>query len=292
MIPGEARMRTNISGFNGYPCAVSALLMAGLLNLSISVSAATNDVIGVYTNWPTIWTPLNGLNDPDDGLLATHTDFVGDTTNPAGYYASTNGYVFFRQRVHANTTDQTTFNNAFFVLINLIGTNYNAGTGEDGYPDYSFVWDGLNNTQISNHGLEMQIRNATNILWEGCSMDDIDLNTGTKKANDINGDNRTTDGYLRVISEQSTTNFSVTTVIDFAVKWSYLQTYTGLNTNQAWKVAFASNIAGANDHEWLTGGDIAGGASPTSPTTNGWTSIWSTPTGSEPLPRPSFFSFF
>ena len=31
-------------------------------------SAATNNIIGTYANWPTNWVPVNALNDPDDGL--------------------------------------------------------------------------------------------------------------------------------------------------------------------------------------------------------------------------------
>jgi hypothetical protein len=273
------------------PLGVVVFFVAGLMSLLTSSSfSATNEVIGSTTNWPATWIPLNGLNDPNDGLVKTHLEFVGDTTNACGYYASTNGYVFFRQRVQANTTNQTTFGNAHFVLINLIGTNYNAGVGEDGGPDYAFGWDNYNNTDISKHGLEMQVRNTIGMTWATSNLEDIDKDAARKDINDINGDSRTTDGYIRVISEQNTTNFNFTTVIDYAVKWSYLQTYTGLNTNQSWKVAFAS-LDSNNDHGDIKNGDIAGGASPSSPVTNGWTSIMTTPTGLEITPRGSFFSF-
>jgi hypothetical protein len=270
---------------------VAYLFVFGFISLFVPNShSETNEVIGSYSNWPTDWIPLNGLNDPNDGLAKTHLDFVGNTTNACGFYASTNGYVFFRQRVQANTTNQTTFGNAHFVLINLIGTNYNAGLGEDGYPDYAFGWDNYNNTDIAKHGLEMQVRNTVGSSWSTSNLADIDGDAARKAINDINGDGRTTDGYVRVISEQNTTNFNFTTVIDYAVKWSYLQTYTGLNSNQSWKVAFAS-LDSSNDHGDIKNGDIAGGASPSSPLTNGWTEIYSTPTGSEFSHQGTFFSF-
>jgi hypothetical protein len=267
------------------------LFLAGFLNHFTSTSlAATNEVIGSYGNWPTTWIPLNGLNDPNDGLAKTHLDFVGDTTNSAGFYASTNGYLFFRQRVQANTTNQTTFGNAHFVLINLIGTNYNQGVGEDGNPDYAFGWDNYNNTDIAKHGLEMQVRATIGATWSTSNLADIDGDPSSKAINDINGNSRTTDGYVRVISDQNTTNFNFTTVIDYAVQWSYLQTYTGLNSNQSWKVAFAS-LDSNNDHGDIKNGDIAGGASPSSPVTNGWISLMTTPTGLAIPPRGTYFSF-
>jgi hypothetical protein len=284
-------MNLDVKNFGQLKRYLSSLLVAGVLGFFVTASLAeTNNVVGFYSNWPTTWIPLNGLNDPDDGLAKTHLDFVGDTTNPCGFYASTNGYVFFRQRVNANTTDQTTFNQAHFVMINLIGTNYNAGIGEDGYPDYAFGWDNYNNSPIEKHGLEMQIRATIGSTWATSKLEDIDGNASEKAINDINGDGRTTDGYVRVISEQNTANFDLTTFIDYAVQWSYLQTYTGLNTNQSWKVAFAS-LDSNNDHGFIKDGDIAAGANPTSPLTNGWISIVTTPTGSETPPRGSYFAF-
>jgi hypothetical protein len=285
-------MNVATKDFNRLTRYLSSLLVAwGFIFFAPVSSAATNEVIGSYANWPTTWIPLNGLNDASNGLTKTHLDFVGDTNNAAGFYASTNGYLFFRQRLQANTTNQTTFGNAHFVLINLIGTNYHLGAGEDGYPDYAFGWDNFNNTDIAKHGLEMQVRGALGSTWETSKLEDIDGDASAKAINDINGNSRTTDGYIRVINEQGTTNFNFTTFIDYAVKWSYLQTYTGLNTNQSWKVAFAS-LDSQNDHQFIKDGDIAGGADPTSPLTNGWLSIVSSPTASEYKPLSTFFSFF
>jgi hypothetical protein len=105
-------------------------------------------------------------------------------------------------------------------------------------------------------------------------MDDIDLQDAQKAINDINGNSRTTDGYLRTIDRVATTNFGETTFVDFAVSWSYLYQYTGLRSNQLWKVAFAS-IANATDHNFITG-DVSGGASPASLVTEGWSNWGST----------------
>lgn len=277
-------MTTCITNFKRFSrCAGMLFIAMGLCLVTSTSRAATNDVIGSYSNWPTTWIPLNGLNDANNGLGKTQLDFVGDTTNPSGFYASTNDYVFFRQRIQVNSTNQTTFNDAHFVMINLIGSNYISGSlqagADDGKPDYAFAWDSFNNVTPSSHGLEMQVRGTVGTRWNNTSMLDIDGNSNSKGANDINGNSRTTDGYLRVISEQSTANFSSTTFIDYAVKWSYLQTYTGLTSNQSWKVAFASLDSG-NDHSVIDAGDIAGGVSPTSAPTNGWISLSSTPTSS------------
>jgi hypothetical protein len=255
---------------------VGRLFLAGSLCLFTSTSlATTNEVIGSYSNWPTTWHPLNTLNDTNDGISA-QLDFVGSTTNPAAFYVSTNGYVFFRQRMQAGTAPA--FSGANFVLINLIGTNYGMSAGaDDGKPDYGFAWDSKSNNN-NTHGLEMQVRSSIGATWATTSMTDIDGSIGSKGINDINGNSRTTDGYLRTIDQQSTTNFGVTTFIDFAVSWSYLQTYTGLKSNQSWRVAFGS-LANATDHGAIDG-DIAGMVNPTDPITNGWVTFSSTPTSS------------
>jgi hypothetical protein len=254
-------------------------------------AGATLEVVGSYTNWPTTWIPLNNLNDPNDGLGKSQLDFVGDSTNSVGFYASTNGYVFFRQRLKINSANRGQFNDSHFVLINLVGTNYGyTSTTDDGFPDYAFAWDSFNNVKASDHGLEMQVRGFGNPTWAESYMSDIDTNSDIKGTFDINGNSRTTDGYLRVISDQNTTNFGLTTFIDYAVKWSYLQTYTTLNSNQTWKVTFAS-LDNGNDHSVIANGDITGGINPSSPTTNGWMLLYSTLTGSEPPHQGTFFSF-
>jgi hypothetical protein len=273
-------------------CLAFFLIAGGVSFFSTPALATTNNVIRECNNWPTTWIPLNALDDGYEGKA--HIDFVGNASNHCGFYAFTNDYVFFRQRVHTNTTDDSVFDNAFFVVINLIGTNYGAGVGEDGYPDYTFAWDSVNRTDVTQHGLEMQIRAVGSVsTWSAIKFNDIDGdNPNFKRVEDINYETRT-DGCVRVISEQSTIDFGVTTFIDYAVKWSYLQTYTGLNSNQTWKVTFASNIVSKNstDHEFLNG-DIAGGAELTSdPTTTGWATVMTTPTGSATPPQGTYFSF-
>jgi hypothetical protein len=258
-------------------------LLSGFLLIASCLSATTYNVIGTYANWPTNWVAMNGLNDLDDGLTRTQLDFVGNTVNPGAYYGFNNEYVFFRQRVNIDTVSSlSVFQDAHLVLIDLVGQDYNTTTktlqtGSDGYPDYGFAWDSKSNINAS-HGLEMVVRSTTATYWNGINMDDIDGSAGQKLANDINGNSRTTDGYMRVIDQQGTSAFSNTTFIDFAVKWSYLQQYTGLTSNQSWRVAFAS-ISQATDHNNINA-DVSGGASPSSLATSGWASISSSPMSS------------
>ena len=264
-------------------CAVLLLSGIAFLGTAPRLFATTNTVIGTYANWPTNWVVLGNANDPYDGNASNpQIDFVGDSTNPCGYYAYTTDYVFFRQRVQVGTVAAGTFHDSHFVLIDIVGQDYNTvtktlQTGNDGQPDYAFAWDSKSNDPTK-HGLEMMVRITTNSVWSGVQMDDIDTNNAAKVTNDINGNSRTTDGYLRTIDSQSTTNFGTTTFIDYAVSWSYLKTYTGLTSNQTWRVAFASR-ADSTDHNTFTG-DISGGANPGSSTTQGWFQVYSTPTSS------------
>ncbi len=257
-------------------CWMLVALSVAWLGSAVPLSATTYNVIGTYADWPTNWVPVNALNDPDDGLANVQLDFVGDAANPGAYYASNTEYVFFRQRVDLDTASaMSVFHDAHLVLIDLAGQDYNTTTkalqsGSDGYPDYGFAWDSKSNDNTK-HGLEMVVRSTAATYWNGINMDDIDYSVGQKLANDINGGGRTTDGYLRVIDQQSTTVFGGTTYIDYAVKWSYLQAYTGLTSNQVWRVAFGS-ISDATDHNNLNA-DISGGASPASLSTNGWAQI-------------------
>lgn len=277
---------TKIS-LNRHGMVIFFMAVYGLLGISTGFASTTNNVIGTYASWPTNWVALNSLNDPTDGVAHPESDFVGDTTNSGAYYARNSDYVFFRMRVQIDTViPGTTFHNAHFVLINLIGSNYvsgalQAGT-DDGNPDYAFTWDSKSNDNTK-HGLEMSVRSVIGVDWKSTRMDDVDGDAGKKGTNDINGlisgsTYRTTDGYVRTIDQAGTTNFGMTTVIDYAVKWSYLQTYTGLTSNQQWRVALAS-IDNATDHNPLTT-DIAGGATPSSLVTQGWSTVYSTPTSS------------
>jgi hypothetical protein len=244
--------------------------------LASGVLADTNNVIGTHDNWPTNWIPVASLNDPNDGLANRQLDFVGDASSPGGYYRVASDYVYFRMRVQLGTNNNS-FTDAHFVLINVASNNYSGsalveGT-DDGYPDYGFAWDSKANDPTK-HGLEMMVRETVNNSWGGVKMDDIDLQSAQKLINDINGNSRTTDGYLRTIDRVATPTFGETTFVDFAVSWSYLYQYTGLRSNQLWKVAFAS-IANATDHNFITG-DVSGGASPASLVTEGWSNWGST----------------
>lgn len=101
-------------------------------------------------------------------------------------------------------------------------------------------------------------------------MDDVDGSNGGKAAPDFNNGARTGDGYIRTVDNQSTTNFGITTFVDFAVSCAYLD-YVKLNTSPVIDLTCGQNlyfqlasINNANDHNNLTG-DIGGGQSPSDP---------------------------
>ncbi|HYN77956.1 MAG TPA: PEP-CTERM sorting domain-containing protein [Lamprocystis sp. (in: g-proteobacteria)] len=266
------------------------LTLTALAAMPLVGSAATIDQIGVFPNWPTSWTPIPGLNDPVDGGLAAKVDFVGDATDPGGYFANEGGYLFFRMRVNEGTVIGTypsatrTFQDSLMVLIDVVGATINTGTGlltptetdeNQRKPDYGFAWDARLNPV--GHGLEMQRGSGTFIYqgnWNTASMEDLDNSAGSKLVNDINGVGgaRSGDGYVRTIDGQATTNFGSTSYIDYAVSWSYLQSYTGLLPSQTWNITFAS-IFEDNDHSDFKY-DIAAGATANTPVTSsefGWT---------------------
>jgi hypothetical protein len=93
-------------------------------------------------------------------------------------------------------------------------------------------------------------------------MNDIDGNNATKVAPPdfglTNGN-----GYIRILNNQSTTNFGNTTFVDFAISWNYLTTNTTLAKNQNWNIQLGS-ITNANDHNFIDY-DVAGNLSPTDP---------------------------
>lgn len=104
---------------------------------------------------------------------------------------------------------------------------------------------------------------------------DIDGVPSDKTTRDINGAGRITDGYIRTIDGQSTTNFGDTTFIDFAVSWNYLGTNTNLRSDQQWSVALVS-IANATDHNAFNA-DFGGGLKSTDSITLGWSAPVSVP---------------
>lgn len=248
-------------------CPWFLLLSAGL--------AGTVEHIGSYANWTTTWQPFtNGAEIHNVGVDDT-LDFVGDITNPGLYWSSSDEYIFFRMRVDAETF--TTATGAHILLIDIVGL------GNDGI-DYGFAWDSKSNKN-SAHGLEMSVPDPSSTdPWSATLMDDMDGLGGSKGVNDINGDLRNTDGYVRSIDGQAATNFGNTTFIDFAVKWSYLEYFTGdtayagdypdsgpgLRRGQSWNIAVAG-IDNATDHLPFNA-DVGGGADLTSSTTVGWSS--------------------
>lgn len=225
--------------------------------------------IGSYAGWDTaVWTPVSGLNDGDDGLTKNYLDFVGDSSDPGAYRADNGDYLFFRIRVNTATVDAGTFSDAMLILIDVENYLYGSGFGSDApnTPDYAFAWD--SNQIEQNHGLEMSCRDIVGTTWAGSQMEDLDGSNGSKGVEDINGDGRTTDGYIRSVDGQSTTSFGDTSFIDFAVSWAYLEAHTDLEKGQTWNIALAA-IDNATDHGALRY-DIAGGASPTDSITTGW----------------------
>jgi hypothetical protein len=252
--------------------------MRTFLSLSLTLLIATSGFgavinrVGTYANWTTDWTAIPGLNDADNGA-DEELDFVGNASNPGAYWADNGTYVFFRFRVDVSGGE---FADSHLLLIDVNNFLYGTGFGSDApnTPDYAFMWDSKS-ADNTKHGLEMGVRNVTGSLWSNVKMNDLDGNSGVKGINDINGNLRTTDGYVRTTDGQATTNFSTTTLIDFAVSWSYLTTYTSLAKGQTWNIALAS-VSGATDHSAING-DVAGGASLTSSSTTGWATVAAIP---------------
>jgi hypothetical protein len=246
-------------------------LITLLLFTAPSFGAIINQ-IGSNFNWNVNWTAINSANDPNDGLAKTQIDFVGDAANPGAYWADQNGYVFFRFQVNVATVTSTTFRDSHFLLIDVNNYLYGTGFGTDvtGRPDFGFSWDSKSNDP-EKHGLEMLVYNSGANIWNGINMTDLDGDSGQKGTSDINGDSRTTDGYVRTEDSLITANLGTTTFIEYAISWSYLETYTDLERGQTWSVALAS-LANATDHNNLTG-DIGGGANPSSLITDGWSSL-------------------
>jgi len=218
--------------------------------------------IGTYNNWATSWTAISGGNDSSNAVDQT-LDFVGNASSPGLYYANNGSYAMFRMRVNADTF--TTASGAHILLIDI--ANYGV-TGID----YAFSWDSKSNIN-ANHGLEMSVHAVNGPTWGISQVDDMDGSDGQKLFNDINGSGRATDGYVRTTDGQSTVAFGNTTFIDFAVAWSYLETYTNLRSNQTWSVGLAS-IANATDHN-VFNADVGGGVNDiaTSSISTGWTAI-------------------
>lgn len=252
--------------------AVRTVVVLAVGLFSNPAFAVTNNVARTFTSWPSEWMVMSGMNDVDNGLNEA-VDFVGSSASPGGYYSKGADYVFFRQRLDIGSAPAGTFHDAHMILIDVVGSQFDTTSktlqtgGDTGKPDYGFAWDSKSNSDTS-HGLEMMIPSTLGSYWSDLRMADIDGDSGKKGVNDINGSGRTTDGYVRTIDSISTSDFGTTTFIDFAVSWSYLSAYTGLNSNQTWRIAFAS-IENATDHNAINS-DVGSGASPSSLLTQGF----------------------
>lgn len=205
----------------------------------------TDQYGGTYGNWPTAWQTIPGGNDPVDSTVAGRLDFVGSASNPGGYWATDQNYVYFRARVNIATIGGSTYSDSLTVLVDYNG---------DYKPDYGFSWDSKSNNN-SNHGLELQVPSVIGSTWGQTQMDDIDGQNGTKLARDFNNGSRTGDGYVRTVDGQSSPGLGsgTTSFIDFAISWSFLQGaspagQTALAPGQTWHVQFAG-INNNNDHQ-------------------------------------------
>ena len=263
---------------------LTTLCALALLAWPLSAVSATYDFIGSGLSWPGAgdWVAIDGVNDGDDGI-DEELDFVGDEDDAGGYTYRDADYVYFRMRLDVGTIvssgGQATFSDSHLVLIDVVGKKWDANAntglpagglvdGELGKADYSFAWDSKSAAPTA-HGLEMQVPETNGIAaWASTRMDDIDGNNAQKLDNDINGAGRTTDGYVQATDNVSTTSFETTTLLDFAVSWSYLETYTDLSQDQTWNVTFGS-ISNATDHNNIAA-DVAGGVNPADDNNTGW----------------------
>ncbi len=235
---------------------IAFVILGSLLTASGTASAVTNNVIGgaVYTNWPLSWIALNPLNDPDDNLQADR-DIVGDTNNPAGYWARDDQYIYFRMRIDDGAMVSNPAN-SYLVMMNVVSPEPIPTNNP-----FAFSWDSKSNDN-SKHGLEMSVRDTVGATWGTTKFNDIDGINGQKIAPpDIRASGG--DGYLRTITDIPTTNFGSTAYIDYAVSWTYLYANTPLTTNQTWLLQFGV-VADATDHN-VIGADVAANKTPSDP---------------------------
>lgn len=226
---------------------VAAIISFGAIGVA---TAATTDRVGSGHTWPSTWQAVPGLNDPHDIGVVEKMDFVGDSSDPGFYTYYDGSYLNFRIRVDEGGA--VTWGDAIWIMIDR---------DQNGTPDYALAWD-TGGGAVANHGLELQIAGTNGATWATTNFNDIDGNNGSKGAIDINGSSRTTDGYVRTVDSQSTTNFSTTTFIDIAVSCSYLLTSstTPLRCGQTWNIQIGSRETG-NDHSVIST-DVGGSASP------------------------------
>ena len=251
-------------------------LACGSVALASTASSFATETnwVGSGLNWSSVsWHAMPaGINDGvAESAFSSYpeADFVGNSANPGGYWSTDTSYAYFRMRV-ATPTLTAIPNDSFAIMVDL------PGVGTTNLPDYAFTWDAKSDNN-TNHGLEMQVLATTATgatTWGAISLDDRDGANGSKGLSDINGNSRTTDGYVRSVDSQSTTNLGTTTFIDIAVSWTYLSSYVPSLTNAnfpTWRFAFGT-MFNATDHNALNG-DIAG-SSISSSISTGWTNAY------------------
>lgn len=247
----------------------------------------------IFNGWPTVWNPLVGVNDGRGDVGTPALDFVGDSSNPGGYWAADSSFVFFRVRVgysDSATPTKTDMNGVVHVLIN---------NDADDLPDWGFTFD-LNGGDYTQHGLELTfLPSGSYPTWGDIRMDDNDGKSGQKALGDFDGIGLNPGnysyqghGFIRTITEAGLVGGQQTMFIDFAASKSFLSSVANnsgvqskLNPDsQTWKVQFASIIS-ANDHSALNY-DIAGGHSLGGTIGSG---SWSS--GFVPVPEPQEITF-
>ena len=235
-------------------CTIVATLL-----ILIPSYTSQGDLIDIYgghhNDWPSNWTALSSLNDPNDGA-SPELDFVGDVSNPCFHYNISDTYVYFQFRISDGAAVSNTFRDSLLVTIDQIGV------GNPGEPDYAFAWDSKGEqTNPGQHGLEMTALDSIDSTWDKTHFDDVDGNAAQKiSPPDIGTDNG--DGYIRLENNQNTVNFGLTTLIDFAISWDYIENKSGttLAREQEWRFQLGS-IANATDHNNISE-DVGGGFSP------------------------------
>lgn len=229
-----------------------------LVTVSSALATTVDQYGGTYANWPTTWIALPDLNDPDDGV-ADKLDFVGDALDPGAYWAYDDSYVYFRMRMDVGIVSASTYADTLMIMLDQVGV------GTPGQPDWFFAWDtqGLKTpSQAQDHGLELGVPDVVGSAWNQTRMDDIDGNVA-KKLSPPDFAWTGGDGYIRTIDSVNTTNFGTTTLVDWALSWSYLAANTTLAPYQTWRIQFGS-IANSTDHNNIST-DVAGNHAPGDP---------------------------
>lgn len=229
------------------------LLMLGLGWWVAPAGAVTNYMYGgIYNAWPSTWTSIGSLNDPDDGLATERLDIVGDSTDPAAFWSADENYLYMRMRVDDGAPGSNLWGCSYMIMIDV------AGIGTAGQPDYGIAWDYKENQQ-QNHGLELMVPNTIDNSWGASRFSDVD-GAAASKINPPDFALSGGEGYIRTIEEVSSVNFGTCTYIDFAASWSRLESSTSLEPGQTWSVQLGS-INNANDHNWING-DVAANHNP------------------------------